>query len=89
MYTDRYWHEREFDTVHQYQNIAKEADYDPVTLAVAWVLANPAITAPIIGASQPSQLKASLAAAELKLDRGLKEKLNALTNPFRFGDATR
>ena len=43
-----------------------------VTLAVAWVLANPAITAPIIGASRPEQLDASLAAAEFTLDDDLK-----------------
>ena len=43
-----------------------------VTLAVAWVLANPAITAPIIGASRPEQLDASLAAAGYALDADLK-----------------
>ena len=39
-----------------------------VTLSVAWVLAHPAVTAPIIGASSPGQLDASLAAAEYRLD---------------------
>ena len=34
------------------------------TLAMRWVLSNPAITAPIIGASRPEQLADSLAAAE-------------------------
>ena len=34
------------------------------TMADAWVLANPAITAPIVGASRPEQLDDSLAAAE-------------------------
>ena len=34
------------------------------TMAVAWVLSNPAITAPIVGASRPEQLVDSLAAAE-------------------------
>ena len=60
-----------------------------MTLAIAWVLANPAITTPIIGASKPAQLKASVAATELKLDPALKAKLDALTHEFRMGDAAR
>ena len=40
------------------------------TLAVAWVMANPLITAPLLGASRPEQLDATLAAADYKLDAG-------------------
>ena len=60
-----------------------------VTLSVAWVLANPAITAPIIGASRPEQLDASLAAAEYALDPDLKRQLDELTHEYRIGDAAR
>jgi aryl-alcohol dehydrogenase-like predicted oxidoreductase len=56
---------------------------------VAWVLANPAVTAPIIGASRPDQLQASLAAAELVLDADLKQQLDELTQQYRMGDAPR
>ena len=52
--------------------LAGEAGIDWCSLAVAWVLANPAITAPIVGASRPEQLDASLAAAETPLDPELK-----------------
>jgi aryl-alcohol dehydrogenase-like predicted oxidoreductase len=88
-YTDRYWHDREFDTVDAFVEMAGEAGVEPATLAVAWVIANPVITAPIIGASKPEQLDASLAAAELKLDPALKAKLDELTHEFRMGDAPR
>jgi aryl-alcohol dehydrogenase (NADP+) len=88
-YTDRYWHDREFDTVDAFVKMAKEAGVEPATLAVAWVIANPVITAPIIGASKPEQLDASLATAELKLDPALKTKLDELTHEFRMGDAPR
>lgn len=88
-YTERYWQEREFDTVDAFAKLAKEAGLEPATLAVAWVLANPAITAPLIGASKPEQLKASVAAAELKLDAGLKAKLDELSHEYRMGDAAR
>jgi aryl-alcohol dehydrogenase (NADP+) len=88
-YQDRYWHEREFETVDALRQLADKAGISLVTLAVAWVLANPAITAPIIGASRPDQLDASLAAAELDLDDGLKRQLDELTHEYRMGDAPR
>src|SRR5579859_6169044 len=68
MYQDRYWHEREFETVEAVRKLADQAGVPLVTLSVAWVLANRAITAPIIGASRPEQLDASLAAADYALD---------------------
>lgn len=89
MYTERYWKEREFDTVDALAAIARDAGVDLATLAVAWVLANPAITAPIIGASRPEQLRASLAAVDYALDPALKEKLDQLTAEYRMGDAAR
>ena len=58
-------------------------------LAVAWVLANPAITAPIIGASRPEQLDDSLRALDKPLDADLKDRLDELTAEYRKGDAGR
>jgi aryl-alcohol dehydrogenase-like predicted oxidoreductase len=89
MYTERYWKEREFDVVDAFTALALERAVDPVTLAVAWVLANPVITTPIIGASKPEQIKASADAVELELDLALKQKLDELTHQFRMGDAPR
>lgn len=88
-YTERYWREREFDTVDAFVRLAKEAGHEPATLAVAWVLAHPAVTSPLIGASKPEQLKASVAAATLKLDPALKAKLDELSHEYRMGDAAR
>jgi aryl-alcohol dehydrogenase (NADP+) len=88
-YQDRYWHQREFDTVESLRDLAEQAEVGMVTLAVAWVLANPVITAPIIGASRPEQLDASLAALDFRLDDDLKHKLDELTHEYRMGDAPR
>ncbi len=88
-YQDRYWHDREFDTVEQLRQLAEKAGVSLVTLSVAWVLANKAITAPIIGASRPEQLGASLAAAEFTLDEDLKRQLDDCTHQYRMGDAPR
>ena len=89
MYQDRYWNERSFATVKQLHGLADEAGVPLATLAVAWVMANPLITAPLLGASRPEQLEATLAAAEYKLDAGLKQRLDELTAEYRRGDAPR
>jgi aryl-alcohol dehydrogenase-like predicted oxidoreductase len=52
-------------------------------------LANPAITAPIIGASRPEQLVDSLAAAEYVLPKELADELDETTRSYRLGDAAR
>jgi aryl-alcohol dehydrogenase (NADP+) len=88
-YQDRYWHDREFDTVEELRQLADEAGVSLVTLSVAWVLANKAVTAPIIGASKPGQLDASLAAVEYMLDDDLKRQLDERTHEYRMGDAPR
>jgi aryl-alcohol dehydrogenase-like predicted oxidoreductase len=88
-YQNRYWHDREFDTVEALMSVAKEAGVSLVTLAVAWVLSNGAITAPIIGASHPDQLDASLEAANYVLDDELKARLDEITHEYRMGDAPR
>jgi 1-deoxyxylulose-5-phosphate synthase len=89
MYQQRYWHQREFDTVETIRDLAEQAEVGMVTLAVAWVLANPVVTSPIIGASRPDQLDASLAALDYDLDPELKGKLDDLTHAYRMGDAPR
>ena len=89
MYQQRYWHDREFGTVDELGQLAKQAGVPLVTLANAWVLANPAITAPIIGASRPDQLDESLAAVDYVLDADLKRQLDELTHDYRMGDAPR
>ena len=65
---DRYWHEREFETVEALRPLAAEAGMSMAQLAVAWVLAHPAVTAPIVGASRPEQLDDVLAAVDKALD---------------------
>jgi len=88
-YQDRYWHDREFDTVDALSQLAERAGVDLVTLSVAWVLAHPAVTAPIIGASSPGQLDASLAAAGYRIEPDLKRELDEVTHGYRMGDAPR
>ena len=47
------------------------------------------MTAPIVGASRPEQLEASLAAAEFVMAGELKSELDEVSLEYRFGDAAR
>jgi len=88
-YQERYWHDREFNTVEELRTVADLAGLSLTTLALAWVLANPIITAPIIGASRPEQLFDNLKALEVTLDDNLKQKLDDITAEYRRGDSLR
>jgi aryl-alcohol dehydrogenase (NADP+) len=89
LYQQRYWHERAFDTVDSLRPVADEAGMSMATMAVAWVLANPAVTSAIVGASRPGQLADSLAAVDKPMDADLKARLDDLTAEWRRGDADR
>jgi aryl-alcohol dehydrogenase-like predicted oxidoreductase len=88
-YQDRYWADRYFDTVGELEKLAHQAGVPLTTLAIAWVMANPAITAPLLGASRPDQLADTLAAAAFTLPADLKQKMDELTREYRYGDAAR
>jgi 1-deoxyxylulose-5-phosphate synthase len=88
-YRERYWHDREFATVDALEPVAKEAGMSLARLAVAWVLANPVITAPIVGASRPEQLDDALAAVETTLGDDVLARLDRLTREYRRGDDIR
>jgi aryl-alcohol dehydrogenase-like predicted oxidoreductase len=88
-YQDRYWHEREFETVEALRPLAAEAGMPLARLAVAWMLAEPAITSPIVGASRPEQLDDVLPATEKPLDAALKARLDEMTRGYRWGDDPR
>jgi aryl-alcohol dehydrogenase (NADP+) len=89
-YQARYWHDRQFDAIEQLRAVAAEAGIGMATLAICWVLSNPAITAPIVGASRAGQLADVLAAAERgPLPPELKTKLDDLTQEWRMSDVDR
>jgi aryl-alcohol dehydrogenase-like predicted oxidoreductase len=58
---------------------AQERGLAPATLAVAWVMSHPAITAPIIGARNEEQLQASLAALDVKMTPEWRAEISALS----------
>jgi 1-deoxyxylulose-5-phosphate synthase len=83
LYQGRYWKEPVFDAVDALKGVADEAGLALATMSVAWVLAQPWVTSPIIGASRPEQLDATIGALDLTLDLALLAKLNEMTMQFR------
>ena len=89
MYQDRYWHEREFIAVVAFVKLAAAAGIAPVPLAIAWVLAQPAVTSAILGASRVEQLASVLDCTEIQISPELLIRLDELSFEFRMGDASR
>jgi aryl-alcohol dehydrogenase-like predicted oxidoreductase len=61
-----------------YEKLCKESGYQPADVALAWVLANPVVTAPIIGPRTLNQLEENYKASEIKLSGEILTKLNEI-----------
>lgn len=79
MYAARYAGEGVYDVAERFRALAEEAGVHPVTLAVAWVSAHPAVTAPLIGARNVAQLAPALSAGDYVLTPELRARIAALT----------
>ena len=88
-YRERYWAEDKFKVVEEMRPLAEEAGIPMAQLSLSWVLANQAVTAPIVGASRPQHLEAAFAAAANPLDSDLKTRLDDLTAHYRAVDTDR
>jgi len=62
--------------VQRLRPIAEEAGITMAQLAVAWVLANPNVAGAIVGASRPEQVASNAAAAEVRLDAAVLERID-------------
>jgi aryl-alcohol dehydrogenase-like predicted oxidoreductase len=79
MYEARYGEAWAFETAEKYVALCKHKGLHPVSAAIAWVAAHPAVTAPIIGARNLDQLKDSLAAIDVKMTPELRAEIAALS----------
>jgi len=75
-----YYQESDFAVVERLSEIAERRGVSNMQVALAWVLAQPGITAPIIGTSKMEHLDEAVAALSLKLDEA---ELKALAEPYR------
>jgi aryl-alcohol dehydrogenase-like predicted oxidoreductase len=65
----------------KFRELADELGIAQATLAIAWVLANGHVTAPIIGAGNADQLAPSLEALSCHLDAQVLERIDAFSPP--------
>jgi aryl-alcohol dehydrogenase-like predicted oxidoreductase len=79
MYGARYSDPIYYEVAERFVAFAKAKDLNPVSLAVRWVASQPGVTAPIIGARNVEQLKASLASVDMELAPDLLEAVTSLS----------
>jgi aryl-alcohol dehydrogenase-like predicted oxidoreductase len=78
-YATRYGLKQYYQIAEDFSNHAEEKGLEPASLAVAWVMSNPAITAPIIGARNLEQLKGSLGALDIEMTDQWREEITELS----------
>ncbi|MGZ6346196.1 MAG: aldo/keto reductase [Anaerolineales bacterium] len=72
----RYFNERNWALLDQMEALAKEKGTSISQIALAWLMADPLISSPIIGANSIEQLKDNLGALEVKLTPAEKSTLD-------------
>ena len=78
-YTARYGEPWMHEVADKFAAFCKQRGMHPVSAAVAWVAAHPAVTAPIIGARSVQQLQASLDCLKIEMSRALWNEMAALS----------
>lgn len=79
MYQVRYGADWVYQVADDFTALAQELGSHPAALAVAWVGAHPAVTAPIIGARNTDQLQASLDAIDVEMPQELWQRIADLS----------
>ena len=71
----KYFNERGERVLKALQQVSEETGAQPASVALAWLMARPTITAPIASATSETQLEALFASVELKLSEAQMEAL--------------
>jgi aryl-alcohol dehydrogenase-like predicted oxidoreductase len=66
------------DAIARYEALCTELGEKPADVALAWVMANPVVTAPILGPRTLEQLTGALHALDVKLDAATMKKLDEI-----------
>ena len=72
---------KRIEAVGKIMEVIREGGYDPVPFAVAWVLKNPYVTAPIIGPRTLEQLETYLKALEVEIPDDVMKKIDEIVPP--------
>ncbi|MCA9884436.1 MAG: aldo/keto reductase [Anaerolineaceae bacterium] len=79
MYSTRYGVDVYYEVAERFTDFAQEHNWEPASLAVAWVASHPAVTAPIIGARNLDQLEGSLKSLDIDMTPELRAEISALS----------
>jgi aryl-alcohol dehydrogenase-like predicted oxidoreductase len=84
------------EPVQAYVALCREAGYSPASVALAWVLRNQNVSAAIVGASRPEQIKENVKALDVVLEPDFVEAIEKALEPttlfdpgFTFSPASR
>jgi 1-deoxyxylulose-5-phosphate synthase len=75
-----YYQESDFAVVERVAQVAERRGVPNAQVALAWLLQQPGVAAPVIGASKPHHLTDAIAAVGLRLEA---EELKSLEEPYR------
>lgn len=75
--------------VQELRPIAEEAGLSLPQLAVAWVLQNPEVSAAIVGASRPEQVRENAKASGVGLDEGLMGRIDEVVGGMAERDPSK
>jgi aryl-alcohol dehydrogenase (NADP+) len=79
-----YYQPSDFDVVDRITQVAKKRGVSNAQIALAWLLQQSGVTAPIVGASKPHHLTDAVAALSLKLDEGELKTLGEAYQPHKI-----
>jgi aryl-alcohol dehydrogenase-like predicted oxidoreductase len=79
IYQTRYFEESNFEIADRFDAFARKRNFKTASLALAWVAAHPAVTAPIFGARNIDQCLDALASLNIPMDDALRAEISALS----------
>jgi len=79
-YQKRYADRSNYEVADRFTEFAEAHGFSPSSLAVAWAMSHPAVTAPIIGAETVGQLDGYVDALKIPMTADLRAEITALSN---------
>src|SRR5438045_1407610 len=77
---DEFYRDADFDVVDAVRAVARERGVPPARIALAWLLGQPAVMAPVVGATRPEHVADAVAAVDLMLTE---EEVARVAAPYR------
>ena len=77
---EKYLNDKGFAVLKALDEVSEKHNSTPATVSLAWLLARPTITAPIVSATSLKQLQSIIDAPKLKLDENDMDMLNKASN---------